>query len=318
MAKIDILLATYNGERYLPALLASLAAQTVTSFRVLARDDGSRDGTVRLLEDWRDRHPGRMEILTDGGSSGSASANFSRLMAASDADYVLFADQDDVWHPQKVERTVAALVQAETEAGGRDRPAMAVCDLAGIDGEGGALFPSFRARQGMDMARDLRLNRLLLHNVVTGCAMGVNRACIVRATPVPVQAYMHDWWLALICAALGRIQVMPEALIDYRLHSNNVVGAQRPSLWQSCTQALRRLDLRANRDRYRLWLTRLYDQADALAVTGAASLAAPEAATLRAFLALRKGPWPARIAIALRHGFRLPLAWQTLALYLRL
>lgn len=318
VVKIDVLLATYNGERYLPAQLASLAAQTNESFRILARDDGSGDGTLALLRQWQERHPGRMEIVPTDSPTGSASGNFGCLMAASDADYILFADQDDIWHREKVERTVAALMAAEAGQGTRDRPVMAVCDLAGIDGDGAPLFPSFRNRQGMDMARDLRLPRLLLHNVVTGCAMGVNRACLTRALPIPAEAYMHDWWLALVCAALGDIHVMPEALIDYRLHSANVVGAQRPSLWASFTRSMRRLDPRANRDRYRAWLTRLHAQAAVLAARSAPTLSPAEAATLQAFVTLRDRPWPVRVAIAVRYGFRLPLPWQTLGLLLRL
>lgn len=317
MATIDILLATFDGERHLPALLASLMAQTGPSFRVLARDDGSRDGTVALLRDWQQHHPGRIEILDTDAPTGSASGNFNRLMLASDADYVLFADQDDIWHADKVERTVAALKAAEATCGGGTRPVMAVCDLALVDGQGQPLSPSFRAYQGLDMAKGLRLGRLVLNNVVTGCAMGVNRAAIAAAAPVPAAAYMHDWWLALVCAALGTVRVMPEALIDYRQHAGNVVGAQRVSPWATLLRVARRFDFAGNRRRHRAWLARLQAQVGALATRHDASLSAGDKALLRAFQRLTDRSWPARIVMILRHGFYLPSLSHTLAMMLR-
>lgn len=317
MATIDVLLATFDGERYLPDLLASLMAQTLPDFRLLVRDDGSRDGTVALLREWQQRHPGRIDILDTDAPTGSASGNFNRLMLASDADYVLFADQDDIWHADKVERTVAALIAAEGVCGGGAKPVMAVCDLALVDGQGRPLFPSFRAYQGLDMGKGLRLGRLLLNNVVTGCAMGVNRAAIAGAAPVPAAAYMHDWWLALVCAALGTVHAMPEVLIDYRQHAGNVVGAQRVSPWATLARVLRRFDFAGNRRRHRAWLARLQGQAGALATRHDAALAAPDRAMLRAFQHLTAQSWPARVATILRYGFYLPSRSHTLAMILR-
>jgi glycosyltransferase involved in cell wall biosynthesis len=104
MSTCDVILAIRNGERYLPAMLDSLLSQTTRNFNVLARDDGSSDGTFEILEKYKPKFDGRLNVIM-GEPSGSFVANFGILMRETKADYVLFADHDDVWKPEKVELT---------------------------------------------------------------------------------------------------------------------------------------------------------------------------------------------------------------------
>ncbi|MFV3130231.1 glycosyltransferase family 2 protein [Niveispirillum sp. KHB5.9] len=315
---IDILLATYNGARYLPEMLASLEAQQGADFRVLVRDDGSTDGTRTILADWAARRPGQVTLLPSDQPTGSAAGNFARLMAASSADYVLFADQDDLWRPAKVAATVAALRAGEAESGGTDRPVMAFCDLALVDGGGKPLYPSFRAFQGLDAVAGARFDRLLMNNVVTGCAMGVNRAALDICGTVPAEAEMHDWWLALICAGMGLVKVMPECLIDYRQHGGNVVGARHDTVLDALPGLRRLSTIMANIKAYRAWLDRLYVQAAAFETRHGAQLPADRRAVLSAFAGLRRqGPIGRRWTV-IRHGFHLESRVQTLAFLLRM
>lgn len=317
-SSIDILLATYNGARYLPELLASLDAQDGPDFRVLVRDDGSRDGTRDILADWAAGRPGRVTMLPTDRSTGSAAGNFDRLMQASTADYVLFADQDDLWRPGKVAATIAALRTAEAEGGGASRPAMAFCDLALVDGAGQPLHASFRAFQGLDAAAGVRFERLLLNNVVTGCAMGVNRAAVTVSGPLPPEAVMHDWWLALVCAGLGTVRVMPECLIDYRQHEGNVVGARHATVFDALPGLGRISAVIANIGAYREWLDRLYRQAAAFRKRHGDQVPPHLRPVLEAFSGLgAQGPLGRRVT-ALRHGFRLESRVQTLAFLARM
>ncbi|OYQ31762.1 hypothetical protein CHU95_21790 [Niveispirillum lacus] len=315
---IDILLATYNGARYLPALLASLAAQEGPAFRVLVRDDGSGDATPDILAAWAARHPGRVSLIPTDAPTGSAAGNFARLMQASDADYVLFADQDDIWRPSKVAATLDALQAAEARSGGPSRPALAFCDLALVDGDGRPLHASFRAFQGLDVVAGCRLERLLLNNVVTGCAMGVNRAALTTCGTLPDGVIMHDWWLALICAGLGTIQVMPDCLIEYRQHGGNVVGAKRSDPLNTLSRLGRLSALQDNITAYRHWLTTLCHQAEQFGNRYGAHLSADHRALVQAFAGLRRqGPLHRRLT-ALRYGFRLETPAQTLAFLARM
>ncbi len=315
---VDILLATYNGARYLPEMLASLDAQTGIDFRILVRDDGSTDGTRDILAAWAARQPQRVRLLPVDAPTGSASGNFGRLMLASTADYVLFADQDDIWLPTKVAATVDAIRAAERDLGEAGRPAMAFCDLKLVDGEGRTQQESFRRFLGLDLPADVRFERLLLHNVVTGCAMGVNRAALEACGQVPAEAVMHDWWLALLCSGLGTIRTMPECLIDYRQHDGNVVGV-KPSNPMARLPGFRRLSaIHANIRAYRRWLQGLYRQAALFRGRHGDRLAPRDRVMLDAFCGLAdQGPVARRLTV-LRHGFRLKTIFQTMGFLARM
>ncbi|MQP64538.1 glycosyltransferase [Niveispirillum sp. SYP-B3756] len=316
MARTDILLATYNGETYLPALIASIEAQLDRDYRVLVRDDGSSDGTLALVEAWKARDPDRVSILEMDQPAGGAAANFTRLMTAADAPYILFADQDDLWHPEKVGTTVAALIRAEAETSA-ETPLLAFCDLAVVDADGMVINPSFRRFQGMDAKAGAAFHRLLTENVVTGCAMGINRAACRIGCNVPTESLMHDWWLALVCAARGRIITMPECLIDYRQHGNNAVGAKPWSAASAIRDKIRSGRFRANQQRFLAWMDRLYAQADALHRLHGAELPRARANTLAAFRFLPHQGFLARRLRMIRHGFRLSGVIRTIGFYLR-
>ena len=101
--QVQILLSTYNGERWLSELLASLLWQTHKHWQLIIRDDGSTDNTWALLQAWQAQHPQRVKCVISEREHVGTTESFNRLVAASDADYLLFCDQDDVWFPEKVE-----------------------------------------------------------------------------------------------------------------------------------------------------------------------------------------------------------------------
>ncbi|MFM2043656.1 MAG: hypothetical protein RLY86_2232 [Pseudomonadota bacterium] len=312
----EILLATWNGARFLPALIASLEAQTERSFRVLVRDDGSTDGTQAILADWVARDH-RVHLLPADHPSGSAKAAFSRLMAHSGADHVLFADQDDVWAPEKVALTLQALQAGESRVGG-SRPVLAFCDLSLIDAQGALIADSFRRYRRMDVRRGTAFRYLLLDNVVTGCAMGVNRSAIQHSAPVPDAAMMHDWWLALVCAGLGTVVPMEPALIGYRQHGANSVGAAPYSPWAAIRTKLASLRLRGDQHVFNGWYGGVQAQAAAFQQRFGSSLAPIDAQALAAFVRLRRlSPGVRRWAI-LRHGLYRTSLVRTLGLLLRI
>lgn len=237
--RVDILLSTYNGGRYLPELLASLAMQDYPNLGVLVRDDGSCDDTIALLHAFVAAHPHlHVQLFLGEGNLGPA-RSFLELMKRSQATYFACADQDDVWHAGKVSSLVRALVEAETLQRG-PVPMLAHCDLRVVDQGGGLIASSFWAFSELFPHRN-RLRDLLVANTVTGCSMLVNRSARDLAVSVSASIYMHDRWLALICALAGRIVVVDEPLVDYRQHGGNVVGARSGRWWPLVVGRLRRL-----------------------------------------------------------------------------
>ena len=225
MSRIDILLATYNGARFLPEQLASLAAQTHTDWRLLVRDDGSRDNSVEIVRDWAKGVPQTVEIVEDGRTGLGASLNFAALLEQSDAPYFAFCDQDDVWLPEKLELMLRLMHQFEHHDGA-DKPLLAFCDLAVVDEQMQELSSSFWHASRLPMtAETLRPNQIMVRNPVTGCATLGNAALRNIGLPIPADARMHDWWLALVAGAGGGLRPVPKALVRYRQHRNNVVGA---------------------------------------------------------------------------------------------
>lgn len=305
---VELLLATWNGERFLPDLLDSLSSQSCCDFTILARDDGSTDGTRALLQQWGLSHPDRLVLLENeerhpdphkespGGSRGAA-LNFARLIEASSAPYVMFCDQDDRWMPEKVAVTLDRMRRAEERAGG-ETPILVHTDLRVVDARLNLLDESFWRYQKLHPGLAGRLGRTLVQNVVTGCTMMANRALLGRASPVPPEAVMHDWWLALVAAAFGQVLAVPEATIDYRQHGENTLGAKRwtASDWIGKAARLRdSAELHASLDRAR-------EQARVFQSRFAQELDEPRRQALAAFASLDGMSFWKRRRVLLRHG----------------
>lgn len=226
MSLTVLLLATYNGADYLEALIESLRAQTYKDWQLWIRDDGSTDGTPAILAAAA-RSDARIEVVVDDHGRGGAARNFGLLMQRAyhaDADYVFFVDQDDVWLPHKIERQLQEMQRVEAQYG-KDVPQLVHTDLSVVDRNLGMIHPSFAEFTSVHRDREHPLCSLLVANHVTGCVSLFNRALLLVANPLPPEALMHDWWVALCGAATGRLTYIPEATILYRQHNGNVVGA---------------------------------------------------------------------------------------------
>lgn len=233
MSRVTILLAAYKGNEYAGAMIDSILAQDCDDWELVLSDDGGF--TEELLADYAARYPDRIRHHRSGQRFGSAQKHFLHLMKEyRNADYLMFCDQDDVWHPDKVRKTLAAMQAAEQAARAESReenapPVLVHTDLRVVDGELRTLDESFMHYSRLDGTR-LALNELLIQNVVTGCTLMINRPLTRLALEGAGEEkmLMHDWWIALCAAAFGRGVFLPEATIDYRQHGGNVVGAKNP------------------------------------------------------------------------------------------
>lgn len=214
---IAILLSTYNGDAFLDAFLESLLAQTHGSWMLYWRDDGSTDGTVSRLTAWGADHPGRLVAITEpNGNLGVTLSFMALLRAAAGFPYLAFADQDDVWLPEKLAWGVAALA------------------------------PLPEGRPGLYCARQILVNRALsriglsaplagpatfpaslTQNIATGNTVLLNAAAakLIAASRPPAKTW-HDWWCYLMVTAAGGTVIRDDrGVILYRQHGENVVGA---------------------------------------------------------------------------------------------
>ena len=220
---IEVVLPTYNGAAYLAEQVASIHHQTLRPQRLLVRDDGSSDGTQALLAELRQHYGSWLHWLPCETNLG-CSANVNRLLEASRAPYVALADQDDIWLPEKLAQSLALLQRLEQQHGVH-RPLLVHSDLELMAADGDRLGRTYVQHQRLDPCRTSP-EALTLTNVVTGCTVMVNRALLNQALPIPAEALMHDWWLALVASCFGAIGWLPQPMVLYRQHGGNVLGAQ--------------------------------------------------------------------------------------------
>ena len=151
--------------------------------------------------------------------------NFGLLLERTNAEYIMFSDQDDVWLPSKIELTLNAM--KATEQLYPDKPVLIHTDLRVVDSDLNTIADSMWSYQKLspDVGNDI--NKIMAHNVVTGYTMMINRKAKAVSIPIPGEAITHDWWIAINVAKHGKIVYVsiPSAL--YRQHSENKIGAQR-------------------------------------------------------------------------------------------
>ncbi len=230
--KVVILLATYNGADYVNEQISSIRAQTFADWTLLARDDGSTDGTAELLNEAALKDS-RIEVIRDQRANLGPVGNFGALLQAAHdmgAEYVFLSDQDDVWLPDKLSKQLACMRAAEAGYGA-GTPLLVHSDLAVTDALLNVINKSFMSYQRIRHDNHEPIRTLLVQNFVTGCTILANRPLLELALPMPKAALMHDWWLALCAATCGRIAYVPEATVLYRQHRNNQVGAK--GYWRS-------------------------------------------------------------------------------------
>jgi len=222
---ITVLMSTYNGERHLREQLDSIVAQNgVEPPSIIVRDDGSSDGTIAILDDYKSRG---LLMWYQGDNVGPARSFMQLLSEAPDSDYYAFSDQDDLWLPEKLQVACDKL----SEMAG-NKPSLYIGQTQPANSN---LSPmAFKAQNPR-----CTFGEAVVHPYASGCTMMMNRKLrdiVISYTPQYI--YMHDWWIVVIATAIGADIVYdahPHML--YRQHETNVIGSN-DSL---CTEWGRRL-----------------------------------------------------------------------------
>ncbi|GAE26273.1 alpha-L-Rha alpha-1,3-L-rhamnosyltransferase [Halalkalibacter wakoensis JCM 9140] len=208
----------------------SLLMQSHTHFVLFIRDDGSSDETCTMINEYATKHINVVFVNEDAKENVGVSHSFSTLLEYALArdeqfGYFMFVDQDDVWLEDKIKRTLLKMKTLESKATS-STPILVHTDLFVVDDKLEPIADSFWKFQNIDPQRS-QLHEIILQNVVTGCTVMVNRSLVEKALPIPKEAIMHDWWLAMVAACFGEVGVVEEPTIHYRQHQENVVGAKK-------------------------------------------------------------------------------------------
>ena len=216
---IDIVVTTYNGEKYIAEQLESLLAQTYPYIRILIHDDGSVDGTEKIVREYMQKDS-RIHWYKNPRNLGYV-FNFLRGVKRAEAEYVMLCDQDDIWNVDKVEVTLKKMKKTEEER--RDVPVLVFTDAEIYDGRIGKKR-SFQ-QESHYCTKKVDIAPLLMENKCIGCTVMVNRALVERLSHLPKAIRVHDWWMALIAAGFGRVVYLDEMTLKYRQHENNEIGS---------------------------------------------------------------------------------------------
>lgn len=210
-------------KEFLEKQLESIGRQTVQPTEIVVGDDSKNDVGLKILKDWSSKTKIPCQIIQNKERLG-ITHNFSNVLSRTTGNYIFLCDQDDVWLPNKIEQSVQQIKKNE---GDGSTPVLFHTDLELIDARGTVTSPSFMAKQRIRGGIQNQLNHLLLHNNVTGCSASMNRSLLKAATPIPDNAIVHDWWLALVASIIGKTVFVREPLTQYRMHSSNTIGLRQ-------------------------------------------------------------------------------------------
>lgn len=234
--KVNIVLSTYNGEKFLSEQIESIQAQTFTDWQLLIRDDGSTDKTLDIITAYTLKDERIHWIDEDERKNLGVINSFYKLIKHDVADYYFFCDQDDVWLPEKM-----TIMLAEATKYVADKALMVYMDLSVVDKNLKVINPSMINSQSHHANTSLLAE--LTENTVTGGVSMVNHALVKRWSSSDIMI-MHDWYLALLATATGKLVYIDKPGELYRQHDHNVLGARtlakRFKKWLNPLQAIQK------------------------------------------------------------------------------
>lgn len=218
---IDILMSTYNGEKYLGEQIDSLILQTYRDWHLLIRDDGSSDRTLELIDYYQKKYPEKIEIIKDSYGNIKSTNSFAVLLEYSTAPYIMFCDQDDIWLSNKIE--LAYLKIKNLEDSYESLPLLVFSDLILYGHDGRIISDSFMKYQNMKPDVVYNTWMCMAMSVAPGCTMMINH--IAKKYVLPIPSFMlHDYWIATMISYYGKCEFINTPTIYYRIHNHNSVG----------------------------------------------------------------------------------------------
>ena len=248
MEKIDILMPTYNGRLYLRKQLDSILNQTFSDFRLIVSDDASTDSTLEILKEY-EKKDRRIEIYGHQKNIG-VSANVEFLIGKVRSEYFMFSDQDDVWEPDKIEKTFNKMKETDSD--------LVYTDLEVTNSRLKTIAPSYwKLKEFENKIKNYNnFESLYLNNYITGCTMLMKSKWINEFLPFPKGSkyILYDYWIALVISQSGKMAYVDEPTIKYRQHKKNQVGSKTKSEELESLDEIRNLFLDVKIDHFKTFI----------------------------------------------------------------
>lgn len=235
--KVDILVATYNGEKYLKEQIESLLNQTYKNIQIIISDDCSKDGTREILKQYEKND--KIKIFYQEKNLGYVK-NFEFLLKQVQSELYMLCDQDDVWKEEKVQKSVEKLKQEDLD--------LVFGDLEVVDENLNMVLKSYADYMHLShkikkYCNDYRLQ--YLYNCMTGCTILSKKIFLDKILPIPIDSkyLIHDYWIGLIVSLNGKVGYIKESYILYRQHGNNQVGTAKASKKYKKVEDIRNLSI---------------------------------------------------------------------------
>lgn len=204
---VSVAMCTYNGEAFLKKQLDSIVNQTYPHIELIVCDDGSTDSTIDILEEYK-RESERPMLIVNNLNNLGYYRNFEKAISLCNGYYIALADQDDIWHTNKLKHLVLEIDDNE----------LIYCNSEVINehGEDQNIFLS----ELFNFTRGSESKSLLFNNCVSAHAMLFKKELLQFALPFPDFKF-HDWWIAYVAMSVGKIEYTDEVLVKYRVHNSN-------------------------------------------------------------------------------------------------
>lgn len=307
---VQILLATYNGEKFLSQQLDSLLNQTYQDFTVLIRDDNSTDNTLEIINAYQKKFPQKITLINDALGNIGVAQNFNVLLQNSTADYISFCDQDDIWLENKLEISLAEIKKLENE--NTVSPCLVYSDMQIIN-EKNEIISSSLWQSYKTLEKYFVLNRLLIYNIPFGCTVLINKAMANLAMPIPGNAILHDHWLALIAVTIGKYKAISTPLMSLRNHTSNVTRA-KSGFFEKLNNAIKNA---VTKRQHAYWLTIRVAQANSFKERYQNKLNEEQLKTITNFIALEATTGIKRKWMYVKNKFYKPHVLQTIKMILK-
>lgn len=213
---VDILLPTFNGDKYISDQINSILCQTFTKFRLIIRDDGSSDETKEYLNHFRKVDSRILWLKDDLGNVGLVKS-IEILLKYSTAPYIMFADQDDIWMKNKILKFYNSIASHDSSI-----PLLAYSNSLLLYENSDSLKLNLNHSRHKD-----GLENCLFNFFVQGASSMINISLKKQVLPFPEVVYVHDRYFHLMAELTGKIIYIPQPTMFYRQHSNNLIGASK-------------------------------------------------------------------------------------------
>ena len=227
---LAIIMATYNGAKYLKEQIDSVLGQTYDNFILYIRDDGSTDDTKNIISEYVSKYPNKIIEIKDNKNLKGPRSNFlfalEYVYNLKKHNLFMFCDQDDIWFKEKIEVTLNEYEKSED----KNKPILIFTDAYVTDKNLNIISKSFIKYS--NLRRDYtKFNNYLIQNNALGCTIFINKNLVDLIKFDIKNIFMHDWYFTLIASSLGQVIFINKPTMYYRQHGNNVYGAKKLNVY---------------------------------------------------------------------------------------